>query len=399
MSAILAEADTSERLSATRLSKFHECALAFWFHYVAGVPEGESSEPLQLGTALHSALESAWGSIRDLDTPVPITEEWLMPAYRAAWAAHGGVFETASAYLAGVDMLRAYARRLWHRQPGAKVLGVEVPFEFRIPGAVVTGRMDLVEGWEADGTVMVTDWKSQRAIPSVGEVNEMLQLDVYALAARRLWPWAKRVIVSLDLLRYGKRMNSEREPDRIVEVGEYLSIAASALRERKGREDQVAAWPPTLNAHCSWCSYRTRCQAFKEAGTVGGVNLFDPVAVADAYELVTIRKGAITKQHKDVGASLKAHLVQLGEIRTRTKSYTLGEREERTLDARDLAEVLAKHVGITTIDVLSLLTVDREKVEALIKGLDDDDAAKVKAAIRERESIDLGTSLKTLKLR
>lgn len=205
--ALVAPAWRSLPIAPTALSDFAHCARRFELVHVLGLPEHvrgartadveRSSVGLDAraqGTLAHAVLErvtrSAFGS--------PDAQEIASAALVAAGvpethAAHAPIVARATRFL-----VSDYARAI---DDVSAAVHREVGFVLDVPDAEgrsvsLRGSMDLVVVFP-DGSVDVVDYKSARS----GKTDTYaFQLDVYALAARAVWPDAPRLRAGLVFL-------------------------------------------------------------------------------------------------------------------------------------------------------------------------------------------------------
>lgn len=257
-------------IAPTALADFDHCARRFELIHVLGLPEhrraakaDDASGFLALdarteGTLAHAALERVPVSAFGADSP----DETVRAALVALGIAvdhprHSVIAGRVAGFLRG-----AYARAV--NEAGA-VRRREVSFALPIHGdegriLVLRGSMDLIVSWP-DGSVDVIDYKSARG----GDVGAYaFQLDVYALAARALFPKTPCLRVGVVFLGKSAQGGSSAEP-----------VFASLLSEPEARQrlsnlavDVVQArhsgsFPRVAIARCEsiHCGFIGRCHA------------------------------------------------------------------------------------------------------------------------------------------
>ncbi len=169
------------------------------------------------GTAFHAWLETFYGQLKLLDLD--------------ELAGAGDEGAAADAELAVLQ--HAFSRSAWWTRTPVEV---EVPFDTRIGGAAVRGRMDAVFA-DADGGWTVIDWKTGAQPSTAGAGAAAVQLAAYRLA------WAQLKRVRPDRVRAGfhyVRDNVTVTPiDLLDETGlrrlvEALPVCAAAPAEEPG---------------------------------------------------------------------------------------------------------------------------------------------------------------------
>jgi putative RecB family exonuclease len=385
-------------LSVSRIKLLEECALAFYRRYVerverpAGVPD---PEPAELGTVLHAALERTYLDVVRDEYEGPFPVDALLEHFRAAWGASGlGGFEL---YQEGRAILRRYATDAG-RVDHLGVLAVEREFNLLltadgavrlvaegdvaryrdVPGAfVVNGYIDRIDRMDAQ-TVEVVDYKSGRLLYTRGEIDDDLQLSVYAVAAALLYPWAKRIKLSLQMLRHGVRQQTERSPEQLRAAREY--VRAMGARSERG------PYLPRLNPHCGTCEYSGRCEAYRQALTrkfeLAAVHESDLPAVAEARERVAaIAKAAYARRDK-FDAILRAAVEAApgGSLELSGRTYRIEQYFETDYDAGEMLALFAR----AGVDLSPALSVGVGALEALLDRVEADEsvAAKVRGLLR-----------------
>jgi len=349
----------NEYLSASRLKRYAQCPKSFELHYIKGEPA------TTFGSVLHAALERAYRLVVEQKLTGKFPEAQLIAFFEEEWA-KASLADFAS-FQEGVKILRDYVCKN-PMVDHTTLLGIEQEFRLQVEGFEVRGFIDRADRLDAE-TVLVTDYKSNRAIFTRDEVDQDLQLSIYAAAARTLWPWAKNVRLSFYLLRHGFRMETKRSEEELTATRRYvvtLGRASEAATEYKAR----------LNDTCAWCDQRMQCPEFARAllGRVEHVctDLEDLESVAREREEVAKLAKALYSRKEALDRVLKRRLEDVAKLELAGVEYSLAKTTHLTypVDATLLAlnDVLGE-----SIEVLAhrLLAVDKTAVEALL-----DEAAK-----------------------
>ncbi|MDF1524155.1 MAG: PD-(D/E)XK nuclease family protein, partial [Trueperaceae bacterium] len=199
------------------------------------------------------------------------------------------------------------------------------------------------------------------------EVDTSLQMSLYHLAARQLWPWAKKVRLTFDMLRHDIRMTTERDEEQLA--------AARAYVETMGRmTEEAREFPARLNSNCVYCDHRQDCPTYAAAlrgeRTVVCEDLEDLELVAQEREEVARLAKVLYARKRELEGVLKSRLedqdeLVLGGVRYRmfnaaSKEYPL----ERTLSA------LASATGESPEALLAQVgSIDKKSLDALVKKL------------------------------
>ena len=178
-------------LSYSAVSSYQRCPLAFYFHYVEGLPETTVSSSLVFGGAVHRSFEHHFNEL--LAGAEPPSLEALMGEYEAAWQGYD-----AKTIRFGKDEQRDGLTSLAQRmlaafqasslvRPEGIILGVEEELRGQIVMNCpdILGRLDLVV--ETTDELIVTDLKTAKSRWSQDQVEESSgQLLLYSELARSL---------------------------------------------------------------------------------------------------------------------------------------------------------------------------------------------------------------------
>ncbi len=323
----------NSHLSVSRLKRFEQCPRSFEQHYVLKVkpPEGLETIALDFGTMLHEALESLFKWVVAEEYSGRLPEDMLLEFYRTAWTKSG--LSGAPLYQEGLSILRAYIRN--HPDVDAyRILGLETEFNLSIGEFTVNGYIDRVDKVD-DETVAIIDYKSNRVLFTKEEIDVDLQMSIYALAARELWPWAKKVQFVFHMLRHGIPLVTERTVEQLEDAASYVlatgrqSETGLDITAHDAPEDapRVYAYPPKLNSNCAYCDHRYTCDAYKDAlARLDPIVVATPEALEDVARLrekIFIAIKILEGKKRELEAPIRAALENADEITLGEVSYKL----------------------------------------------------------------------------
>lgn len=352
----------NSHLSFSRLSRFEQCPLSFKLHYIDKLV-AEPGVPLRFGKAIHSVLECLVREHMESELVAPLSEARAFQLWEDAWAA---------ADLAGIDVfeeglaiLRSFVRRereLDHQS----VLAIERAFELPIGGFTVVGFIDRVNRID-DETIEVVDYKTNRLLFSRDEVDQSLQMSLYHLAAKQLWPWAKRIRLTFDMLRHDLRMSTERTPEQLEAARRYV--------ETMGRmSEDTREYAPRPNTNCVHCDHRAQCPAY--ANDVAGVrtvvcdDLEDLELVAREREEVARLAKVLSARKQELEAILKAKLEMADELVAGGVRYRMLTAASKAYPLDRTLDVVARMTGRDRDEVLRrVASVDNGALDGLMKEL------------------------------
>jgi len=346
----------NEYLSYSRLKRYAQCPKSYQLHYIRKEP-ATANTALRFGSLLHTALERVYREILAEKRSGRFPEDRLLAAYKDEWS-RSGLSEFA-VFQEGLAILGDYARHhalIDH----TSVLAVEQEFRLPVDRFQVLGYIDRVDRVD-DETVAIVDYKSNRQIFTREELDNDLQLSIYAMAARMLWPWARKVRLGLYLLRHGILMETTRTEENLVAAREYIAML--------GQETEHATvFPARLNENCVWCDHSAQCPTLHRAllGKVEAVCHDDKDLEAVAREREEVaRMAKILYARKDaLERILKVHLKEVNRLEVGGMIYTIGKAAQVSYPTAPTLTVLRELTGKDDQELAPLLlSVEKSKVD------------------------------------
>jgi DNA helicase-2/ATP-dependent DNA helicase PcrA len=234
--------------SFSMLEEYVDCPERYRLRHVVGLPT-PPHHSLTYGRAMHAAV--AWFHLRVSAGETP-SEDQLAAEFRRSWVSEGFLSREheEARFAAGLRALTAFRER--ELVAPAPVVAVERPFEFRLDGMRIRGRVDRMDEDE-DGTVIV-DYKTSD-VRHERKANEKargsLQLHAYALAHEQRTGKLPRAM-QLHFLESGLVGESTPESARLDRAREQLrgAMGGIAAGEFAARPNPVA---------CGYCPFRQIC--------------------------------------------------------------------------------------------------------------------------------------------
>jgi DNA helicase-2/ATP-dependent DNA helicase PcrA len=232
-------------LSASAVEMYENCPLQFKLERDWNIP-GPVAASMQFGSAIHLVLK---GYFDALLAARPITEQQVLELFREALGEQPFEDEYQRELYAerGAQQLRAFVAR---HPAGATppVIGTESPFEIKVAGVRVRGRIDRLDRISADAVAVVdyktgTPWTEKKADLS-------LQLSIYAIAARERWQLQAERLVIYNV-QDNTQVTTTRDPGQLADAEERVRTAAANIAAER--------FHATPGFHCDWCSYRDLC--------------------------------------------------------------------------------------------------------------------------------------------
>lgn len=323
----------NSHLSVSRLKLFEQCPRLFEHRYIAKTPppEGTAATAADFGNVLHETLEALFRWVLAEEHTGRLPEDKLLELYRDAWTRSG--LSGAPLYQEGLSILRAYVRNHPDIDPYG-ILAVEQEFNLSLGEFVINGRIDRVDRIN-DTTIAIIDYKSNRLLFSREEVDADLQMSVYALAARALWPWATTVRFVFHMLRHGSELTTDRSQQQLDDAAAY--VLATGRQSETGIDvtphdapeeaPRLFAYPPRLNPNCGYCDHRASCSAYNDALTRGdALVVHTPEKIEDTARLreriVHVIKILERKKH-ELEVPIRAALEKAEEVTIAGVTYKL----------------------------------------------------------------------------
>lgn len=257
-------------LSPSKVSSFTDCALAFRFSAIDHLPE-PPSVPATRGSLVHAALERLFcldPPARTFDRSLECLAEAVAEFRTNPDFTDLDLDEGAEAtFLAEARVLLEKYFRL-EDPTTITPIGIELKLEIEVGGVTLRGIIDRLE-LDADGELVVTDYKTGRAPGERQEQQRLAGVAFYSLLCERLF--GKRP-AKVQLLYLADPLAIISTPtDRSTKgVERKLAAVWTAVERACERED----FRPNPSRLCDWCGFKAYCPAF------GG-----DVALADAYRI------------------------------------------------------------------------------------------------------------------
>ena len=352
----------NQHLSYSRLSRFETCPLSYRLHYIEK-KQAEPGLPLRFGKTIHAVLERLIKEVVDDERTGPLSEERAIELYREAWGAER--LTGMDVFAEGLAILRRFIAEqgvVDHRD----VLAIEKEFRLPVGPFEVLGFIDRVD-WIDDETVEVIDYKTNHQLFTRDEVDTSLQMSLYEVAVRRLWPWAKKVKLTFWMLRHGVRQVTTRTEKQLADALAYV--------ETLGRQTETATeYPARLNTNCSYCDHRKQCPAYADAlkGKREFIveDLADLEGVAREREEVARLAKALYARKEELEDILKAQLKERDELVLGGVRYRMFATTSLDYPLEPTLTLLADATGLSRDEVLGKLgAIDKKALDALLKSL------------------------------
>jgi CRISPR/Cas system-associated exonuclease Cas4 (RecB family) len=157
-----------------------------------------------------------------------------------------------------------------------KILGAEVAFEKEYEGFKVRGYIDLVTEIDKE-TLEVRDYKTGNYTKNTDAAFKDLQMRVYSMVAKEIFPDYNYVVMTLDYLRKG--------PVSVIFSREDDEKTRLFLKEAYGKIETAVEPVRKKSFKCSWCIGYDECGKVKDSYRDGDGQFILPEPVASERKL------------------------------------------------------------------------------------------------------------------
>jgi len=282
-------------LSPSKVTSFKDCALAFRFSAIDRIPE-PTSPAMAKGTLVHAALERLFGldpTERTVDAAISClsaaTEALDQPGGDLAELGLAG--DERTAFLAEAERLvRNYF--LLEDPRTIRPIGLELRLQAPVGDLQLVGIIDRLE-LDADGELVVTDYKTGRAPTDRYEQGKLGGIHFYSLLCEELFG---RRPARIQLLHLGEPVVITAVPTEQSTRG--LRTRVGAIWQAVTRACDLEDFRPKPGPLCHWCSFQQWCPQFggdpsRAAIEAGGAAGADPVAAGVGAPTVLDPKVAV----------------------------------------------------------------------------------------------------------
>jgi len=261
-------------ISYSQIFTYLACSLKYQFQYVEQRPHEHVSIALPFGSAIHSAIERYYRSLKETGAkePLALIQEVFQDHLNADLDNRDIPIlykketpDTESAIVMGKGLLKAFYKNI--DLTGFEIAGIELPLTARLfnedgqpMDMVVTGIIDLLLK-DTQGNVIAVDNKTAKQPYAQATVDADLQLTSYAylLASNRfVFPTAE-VYCRFDVLRKLKKPKFEQHYT-IRTAGQRRRFAKVTNAVLAGIDARV--FIPNRSWMCGDCQFRKACEGW-----------------------------------------------------------------------------------------------------------------------------------------
>lgn len=246
---------------------------------------------------------------------------------------------------------------------------LELKFTFILPnGGEVTGYIDKIVQIDED-TIEVVDYKSNQMIFTREEIDNSIQLAIYTIAAKQLFPNVKTVNLRYDFLRHTDVTRMPFEDNELEIMIKYLQHMWDVI---KNDEEPI----PSVDADsCRWCNSHRSCKAYQAAikdnalpdqGQTLGELMFERRDLLGRFKAIEGRKKEIDKYLLGRIKSTDQKMIEVPGI----GKIKFTQRKKTEYNNRVVQEVFKERMYLVS-------EIKKTKVDKLIKELAPSDRQKI----------------------
>lgn len=148
-----------------------------------------------------------------------------------------------------------------------KIIGAEVPFDMKISNFKAVGYIDLITEIDEE-TIEVRDYKTGQRGKTVDDAFKDLQMRLYSIIAKILYPQYSYVLMTLDYVRTRPVTVSFSKEDDAKTIA-YLDELYTKIKN--------SVDPPRITSHeCNWCVGYEKCTKIRETFMKDGKFVMPP---------------------------------------------------------------------------------------------------------------------------
>jgi putative RecB family exonuclease len=337
-----------EHLSYSQLNKYNGCPLAYKYAYIDHLKSGGENRHLRVGITVHKAIagyteyllknglesEPSWLGGYEPELPMDESEE---------------VRKIVEKFVDSHTFTRSR-----YTQPGD--CRIEYKVSIKLGGHPFMAVFDRIDN--LGSVVVITDYKTDHRIRPQEDVNNDLQLQIYALTASEIYPDAEKFVCQLDFVRHNVTKEVVFTVDDIEKI--KVNLMKNICRLEKDEKDNK--FQATPGSQCVWCGYTHLCPAVKSKTIETIVVENDAVEAAKQFVVLQARLGVLKSLLKDW--CTRQGPVDIGDSDVGFKKIS----QFKYSDVKQMAKIF-KEAGYEPMDYMS---VDTKKVNNLKKSLNHD---------------------------
>jgi hypothetical protein len=284
-------------ISFTQLITYDRCPRWYKFHYFEKVKK-PISEAIEFGRLLHETVKKVNQLLIKYKNKNQIDADEVRKIYETEFARRHFDFAT---YQRGLNCVLDYAEKTFKSLASIYKLEYEVNLMLKDDAGNETkliGIIDRID--EIEGGLEIIDFKSGALMPSKDDVDDDLQLNIYAYLLSKRFPGYK-IKTSIYSLGGGIKITVDKDISKLDTVEDYVI----GLWQKIGRDKK---FEPKLNKYCFNCP--VKCHLYEEllATTFQGKGIDDLDEVVKELAQVKTNLAILQKEKELLSDRIKQEI-------------------------------------------------------------------------------------------
>ncbi len=243
--------------SHSRLSCFEQCPQKFKYKYIDKI-ETEIQESIEafLGKRVHESLEKLYHDLR-LDRLN--SREEILEFFNSRWEKSWNdkilmvkKINPETQKSMGIKHISDYYSR-YNPFNHSRTIGLEMPVKFELDGDGKFRIKGFIDRLSLAGNILeIHDYKTGGRMPAIEQLERDRQLYLYAMAAKKMFPFAEQTNLVWHFLAFDKTIEIKADEKRL----ELLKNDTIKLIEKINSEKE---FPATESKLCAWCEFQNIC--------------------------------------------------------------------------------------------------------------------------------------------
>lgn len=355
-------------LSVSKINTYLQCPAKFARQYINGDPSEDTGNIFTwFGSIMHEVTENMTKMYYEngiVGNPVSL--------YNSAWQKRQ--LTDMGMYKQGLDLINDY----YTRHPiGSEAhrpfmhdgkLSVELEWRGQFGEVPVFGNMFDYIGEINEDTAIILDYKTNRMPYTPSDLENSLQLAIYEVIARQLFPQYKNWITGYELFFHGWQQCPTRTDADLAETVDYVNNVYRQMQSDNTFDER-------LNQYCAYCNYRHECKKYcdfvnnpkREIDTIA-TDKTDFDSIAKDLDTMTNMEKIIKKRKDELADIMKTRLIEnakTGEpLVANGNEYYLQSQSRPSYNFHSSRDIMLQH-GLTQ-QFNECLTINKTKLDKII---------------------------------
>jgi hypothetical protein len=357
------------KTSDTALEQYQKCPFQYKLERIDH-KKGNPNDKVRVGRVCHRTLKQLMRDHIAQTETKPLDYTSVPHIFEEEWEKEVGLSDR-DLFTEGMQMVNDTIDSMGEVDPKT-VVGIEKPFSIEFDGVTLIGSMDLVFKYESTDSdtgevtteILVIDYKSTLAFLTSRDARESLQLQIYNLAARELWPDATTYRCALFLMASAQLIPATWTVPYLADTKKYIVSTCHQIENEK-------SWHAHLNSDCVYCHHRHDCGIYRDAliwdDKFVCESLADLDSLAKEREDLTVRLRILNRRKDEVDNAIKS-AVRSGPLEIDGELFKLSRVETKTYPLWKTIQAITKHAQIDVDKIIdSIATVSKSHLDSFLR--------------------------------